>query len=110
MRVFHRVGRLAGLAALAASALLASPGVEAVRAEPRAASSAPAEQCGEAAQSPANQQADVDAFVAQLRREHGADLAAQAEANGIIVLNNRGYNYGAQNDPSSIKLPPELSR
>ena len=110
MRVFHRVGRISGIAALAASALLASPGIEAVRAEPRAAGTAPAEQCGEATRNPASQQADVDAFVAQLRREHGADLAAQAEANGIIVLNGRGYNYGAQNDPSSIALPPEIRR
>jgi hypothetical protein len=111
MRVFDRVGRMAGIAALAASALLASPGVEAVRAEPQGSASGatPAEQCGEAARGTASQ-ADVDEFVAQLRREHGAQLAAQAEANGIIVLNGRGYNYGAPNDPSSIALPPEIRR
>jgi hypothetical protein len=110
MRTARRVGRIAGIAALAASALLASPGVDAVRAEaPSAASDAtPAEQCGEPAG--AASQPDVDAFVAQLRRERGAQLAAEAEANGIIVLNGRGYNYGAPSDPGAIALPPEIRR
>jgi hypothetical protein len=110
MRAFHRVGRIAGMAALAASALLASPGVDAVRAEPRgAAASTPAEQCAEPVRGTASQ-SDVDAFVAKLRREHGARLAANAEANGIIVLNGRGYNYGPASDPGSIALPPEIRR
>jgi hypothetical protein len=111
MRAFHRVGRIAGITALAASALLASPGVEAVRAEPPAAASGskPAEQCGEPVRGTASQ-SDVDAFVAKLRREHGAQLAADAEANGIIVLNGRGYNYGTPNDPGAIALPPEIRR
>ena len=78
-------------------------------AEVAAASGAtPAEQCGAPARKAS--QPDVDAFVAKLRREHGAKLAAEAEANGIIVLNGRGYNYGAPSDPSAIALPPEIRR
>jgi len=111
MRAFHRVGRVSGILALAASALLASPGVDAVRAEPpHAASGAtPAEQCGGEPARTASQ-SDLDAFVAKLRREHGAQMAAEAEAKGIIVLNHRGYNYGPPADPGSIALPPEIRR
>ncbi len=97
MRSIGRVGNALGFVALAASFLLASPGVTIVRAQTVAEQAAP-EQCNAAARRQ-GLDARTDAFIDQLRLEHGSRAvprlaAAAAGAERFQVLNNRGYNYG----------------
>jgi hypothetical protein len=94
MRPWERLKAVVGLLAVAAMLLLASPGVRAVRAagpqEPAAAQEQA--QCGSTARAPADP--EVQAFLAELRREQLERAIAGAGDSGIVVLNNRGYNYG----------------
>lgn len=94
MRILIRLGNGLGLLALAVSFALASPGVSVVRAETVAAEAAPS-QCN-AGLRRQSQDAKTDAFVEQLRRQHGSVRAAAptGETQRFVVLNNRGYNYG----------------
>ncbi len=91
MRIATRLGNGIGLIALAASFALASPGVKIVQAETLAVQE-PAAQCGAADQRLASVDADLEAFLSQLRSEQvRSDPGDRAD---IVVLNNRGYNYG----------------
>jgi hypothetical protein len=103
MRPFDWLQTLTGAMALAAMLLLASPGVKAVRAAGDEPASSPAEQCGAASAPSAD--ADLDRFLADLRREQRArDSAGDAE---IVMLNGRGYNYGP---PPRIDLDLQRAR
>jgi hypothetical protein len=101
MRAWERLKAVVGLLAVAAMLLLASPGVRAVRAAGPQESAAPQEraQCGSTARAPADP--EVQAFLAELRRGQLERALAGADDSGIVVLNNRGYNYGS---PSGIEL------
>lgn len=96
MNLVRRIGNTLGFLALAATFALASPGVSVVQAE-TVAERSDAAQCN-AGQRRQSQDAKTDAFIEQLRTEHGskavADLARFAGAERFQVLNNRGYNYG----------------
>jgi hypothetical protein len=91
MRIAARLGNGIGLIALAASFALASPGVKIVQAE-TLASHEPAAQCGAADEPRASVDADLEAFLSQLRSENPQTGAGDRPK--IVVLNNRGYNYG----------------
>ncbi|MDJ0851350.1 MAG: hypothetical protein QNK04_23495 [Myxococcota bacterium] len=94
MAAFARVRDGLGIVALAATFALASPGVRIVHAEE---ATAVAGQCSAGA--PVSADAETRAFLDDLRREHLVRRASQASAPEIVVLNNRGYNYGP---------PPEI--
>ncbi len=88
MRPTSRLGTGLGLIALAASFALASPGVKIVHAETLAAEEAPA-QCHAAAERQHSKDAQLAAFLDQLRSQQ-----PRGERPEIVLLNNRGYNYG----------------
>ena len=90
MRIANRLGNGIGLVALAASFALASPGVKIVHAETVTSQEAPA-QCHAAAERAHSKDAELAAFLDQLRGEHSRP--APRERPGVVVLNNRGYNY-----------------
>jgi hypothetical protein len=93
MRAFEHSRNLAGFLSLLAMLILASPGVEAVRADPAGGqAAAPAGQCP-ATQRAAAADAELSAFIVELRREHAAP--GGAPRSDVVVLNNRGYNYGS---------------
>ncbi len=95
MRRVERFRTTAGFLAIVACFALASPGVDPVRAE-----EAPAEVGGQcAATRPGTADAEVESFVAELRREQIAQVARGDRE--VIVLNNRGYNYGP---PRGVRL------
>ena len=81
-----------GMLALAASFALASPGVNVVKAEVVAGHVSP-EQCSAAAQPQRSANADLAKFLEDLRKQQ-PDLAEGANPEGVVMLNNRGYNYG----------------
>lgn len=88
MRVLERFQVGAGCIALAAMLAIASPGVRAVRAEDTASAGT----CS--AGQPARLDAEVQVFLAELRREQQPRVGSDPRGAGIVVLNNRGYNYG----------------
>jgi hypothetical protein len=73
-----------GLLAFIACFALASPGFDA-EPEPQGGEGG---QC--ALSQPSRLDAEVESFVAELRRQR----AGQEPSRDVIVLNNRGYNYG----------------
>lgn len=79
-----------GLLAFIACFALAAPSVEAEPPSRAAQSSEPASECS--LSQPPKLDSEVQAFVAELRREHAQQASGQR--GDIIVLNNRGYNYG----------------
>ena len=96
MRVFEPAKRVLTFLALALMLALASPGVNAVRAEggapeAKAAASSQADSCS--SEAPVNADAEVQAFIEELQREQMARIDA-GDDTGPILLNNRGYNYG----------------
>ena len=93
MRPRPRLRTIVGLLSLAGTLLLTSPGVKLVRAEEAAPPPAPA-----AAQGPSCR-ADkppsspgIAALTAKLRQQAAAQ--ANSSSEDVVVLNNRGYNYG----------------
>ena len=101
-----------GMLALGASLLLASPGVQVVRAE--ADPAPPAARDTQAAAPDAN----LDAFVEQLRRDHAkpdGPVRVKREGNRLVlpkrtdrshvVLNTRGYNYGPRQAAGPAPAP-----
>jgi hypothetical protein len=101
MGPWERVKAAFGLLSVAAMLLLLSPGVRAVRAAgPEAAAPAAQSQCSATSRSPADP--EVQAFIAELQREQLQRAATLPPGDGgIVVLNNRGYNYGP---PAGIEL------
>jgi len=93
MRARERTMTTLGLLSLLASVVLLSPGV---RAEP----SEPAGRCGSIA---TGSDAEVEAFVERLRREHARSAVA---TDDVVALNNRGYNYGP---PPQVELDEILA-
>jgi hypothetical protein len=104
-----------GLLALGASLLLASPGVQVVRAE--ADPAPPAARDAEAAA----RDADVAAFPESLRCEQakpGRTAGARLDGTSIllpkrtdqdhIVLNTRGYNYGPRQGAGPAPAPARV--
>lgn len=91
MSVSSRLCNTLGLLSVLLSLALASPGVRVVKAEPVADSPAGA-QCPAAAADAAAQASQVQDFLARVRAEHGP--AGGPGEPDIVVLNNRGYNYG----------------
>lgn len=85
-----------GTAALLATFLLALPGVKAVRAEDRAdpLASGDGPTCSQSVPEASLSQASVT--MEQLRAQIAAQLGPGADPR-IVVLNNRGYNYGSAN-------------
>lgn len=77
-----------GLLAFIACFALASPSFDA-EPEPRGAEGG---QC--ALSQPAKLDAEVEAFVGELRRQQQASQEPARQSGDVIVLNNRGYNYG----------------
>jgi hypothetical protein len=100
MRRLGSVGNALGVLATAAMLLLLSPGVKVVRADGASAGS----QCGAGA-GPPTVDAELEAFLAELRREQFARVV-EGDASAPIMLNNRGYNYGP---PAGIQLDPVLA-
>ncbi len=98
MGAFARIRTGLGLVALAATFALASPGVRIVHAEEAAAAAGPS-QCS--AGVPVSADAETQAFLEDLRREHLLRGGQQGDGPAVVVLNNRGYNYGP---PPSILL------
>ena len=99
MRPFEKAKIILGLLAVAAALLLASPGVrvDPALAEEGVSTEEPGPQC--TADQPPSADAKVQALIARLRQEQMARIAAGAD--GLIVLNGRGYNYGP---PPGIEL------
>jgi len=99
MRPFERAKIIFGLLAVAAALLLASPGVRLspALAEELVSTEEPGPQCS--AGQPPKADAEVAALLAKLRQEQMAQTGAGAD--GPIVLNGRGYNYGP---PPKIEL------
>ncbi len=100
---------LAGSCALLATFVLALPGVKAVRAEdlrrPLASSDGPS--CN-----PRGPEADLAqsrSALEQIRQQIAAQIDP-ASAGEIIVLNNRGYNYGPGNSLDRATLDLERLR
>ncbi len=89
MRPLERAATIAGFLLVLAALLLASPGVQVVRAA-EAPSSQPGATC-DAAPRYADADAEVEAVLVQLRSQHPS---APLEAGGTVVLNIRGYNLG----------------
>ena len=99
MRPFEFTKLTLGLLVVGAALLLASPGV---RVAPAAAdelvsTAEPGPQCS--ASQPRGADAAVEELIARLRQEQMARIAAGAD--GPIVLNGRGFNYGP---PPGIEL------
>ena len=99
MRPFEFAKFVLGLLAVGAALLLASPGV---RVAPAAAdelvsSEEPGPQCS--AGQPLGADAQAQELIARLRQEQMARIGTGAD--GPIVLNGRGYNYGP---PPGIEL------
>jgi hypothetical protein len=92
VRPFECAKILLGLLAVGSALLLASPGVQVAPALAQEAVSTeePGPQCSADPQPRAD--AEVQALIAKLRQEQMARIAAGAD--GPIVLNGRGYNYG----------------
>lgn len=90
MCIATRIGNGIGMLALAASFALASPGVTVVHAESIASPDVSA-QC-EAAERKHDKDAEIAAFLEKLRSEQPRRVAR--EHPEIVMLNNRGYNYG----------------
>jgi hypothetical protein len=101
MRRFGSVGNALGVLATAAMLLLLSPGVKVVRADGAASGGSRCEAGG----APPAVDAELEAFLAELRREQFA-RAVEGDASAPIMLNNRGYNYGP---PPGIQLDPVLA-
>jgi hypothetical protein len=99
MRPFECAKITLGLLALGAALLLGSPGVQVtpVLAEELVSTDEPGPQCS--ADRPLGADAEAKALIARLRQEQMAETSAGAE--GVIVLNGRGYNYGP---PPGIEL------
>jgi hypothetical protein len=95
MRSFN-VRTLTGTCALLATFVLALPGVKAVRAEggeaPLASKDGPT--CNQ--QGPEAEVAQSGVAMEQIRQQIAAQLGPDADSR-IVVLNNRGYNYGPAN-------------
>ena len=89
MRPFERLAHAVGILGLAAFLALASPGVRSVRAEPTAAA-----QC-DLSKPLGQEDADLERFLAELRRDYGTRArAGNPDRPEVVVLNGRGYNYG----------------
>ena len=99
MGPFERVKMILGLLVVSAALLLASPGVHVVPAlaEEPVSTEEPGPQCS--TQQPPGADAEIQALLAKLRQEQMAQTGAAAD--GPIVLNGRGHNYGP---PPGIEL------
>jgi hypothetical protein len=99
MRPFEFAKIILGLLAMGAALLLASPGVRVAPAlaDEGISTDETGPQCSADQQPGAD--AEVEALLARLRQEQMARVAAGAD--GLIVLNGRGYNYGP---PPGIEL------
>ncbi len=99
MRPFEFAKFVLGLLAVGAALLLASPGVRVAPAvaEELVSTAEPGPQCS--ADQPLGADAQVEVLIARLRQEQMARIGATAD--GPIVLNGRGYNYGP---PPGIEL------
>lgn len=86
----HRIDlrTIAGCATVVAALLLSSPGVRAERA-------GNVSEAGPTCGSPrfVDPAPELDAFLANVRREQALRNSSQDEPSGYIVLNNAGYNY-----------------
>lgn len=93
-----------GCAATLAMLLLASPGVRLARADGVEAGA----QCDATAARSADSEAE--ALMEQLQREQ-LELILDREAEpGIVMLNNRGYNYGPAPTPSLDRVISENTK
>ena len=99
MRPFEFAKLILGLLAVCATLLLASPGVRVApaTADELVSTAEPSPQCS--AGQPPGADAEAEALNARLRQEQMARIAVGAD--GPIVLNGRGYNYGP---PPGIEL------
>jgi len=94
----RRIQTIAGCLALLGALVLASPGVRIARANPPVTGAPTAgEQCS--SREPGRLDEVVGEFLEELRREHAGQGSEQT--NGVVMLNNRGYNYGP---PPGIQL------
>ncbi len=89
MRPLEGAATIAGFLLVLAALLLASPGVQVVRAAE--GSSTPAGASCAVAAVPGAAAAEVEAFLAQLRSQHPSE---PLETDAPVVLNIRGYNLG----------------
>jgi hypothetical protein len=107
MRPLERAATIAGFLLVLTTLLLASPGVQVVRAA-EAASSQPGATC-DAAPRYADADAEVEAFLVQLRSQHPS---ASRAAGVPVALNIRGYNLGPppSHEFGLIELDARLQR
>ena len=99
MQPLERAATIAGFLLVLAALLLASPGVQVVRAAEDGvaggSSTAAGASCAVAA--PVSVDDQVEAFLAQLR---GQRPSASLHAGAPVVVNSRGYNYGPPPSPT----------
>ncbi len=112
MRPLERAATIAGILLVLAALLLASPGVQVARAAEDGAaggSSTPVGASCAAAAAPGPVDAELEAFLVQLRSQHPS---AALEAGAPVVLNIRGYNLGPppSHEFSLIELDARLQR
>lgn len=101
MRRFLCVENVLGALATAAMLLLLSPGVRVVHAD---GGDGGQSQCqAEAAR--AGTDAQMEAFLAELRREQFA-RQVEGDTSAPVMLNSRGYNYGP---PPGIQIDPVMA-
>lgn len=124
-RIVPRAAAVAGWVALAASLLLASPGVRVARADDaaefqrferfsRGEQAAPSVRSGASCQAAAGLQRRMAA--AEWMRKVQQMAAAQMKpgtpavdmGNGLVLLNNRGYNYGPGPQVDTARIEREM--
>jgi hypothetical protein len=108
MRPFELAKLILGLLAVCAALLLASPGVRMAPATANelVSTEEPGPQCS--TDLPPGADARAAALIARLRQEQMARIAAGAE--GIIVLNGSGYNYGSSPGIELDRIRAEAAR
>ncbi len=100
MRPLERAATIAGFLLVLAALLLASPGVQVVRAAEDGAatgSSTPVGASCSAAAAPGSGAGEVDSYLEQLRSESPSATLQDGET---VVLNTRGYNLGPPPSPA----------
>jgi len=111
MRLLHNLTTLLGSLAVIGTLALLSPGVEIVRADDEAvadAAAAEAPTCEAGAVNGAHLLVDRLQHIQRLQIERLAASADPSDSSGdVVVLNNRGYNYGPAGAADPAAAVPE---
>jgi hypothetical protein len=99
--------RIAGWAAMVAALLLSGPGVTLVRAQEAAPESALESQEPVCRAPSATSAAQLEQVARQLRR---LSVEGEVPREGVVALNNRGYNHASDPEARLRAIERELSR